>query len=226
MVIRSTNRISPTSEARGLAMSAAVATPDLQDRAVQLVERHTELVSSRQVLCLAVGRETYGIGIDMVREILEVTRLTPLPLTPPFVRGVMNLRGAVVPVIDLQARFGGRAAEIGRRSAIVIVETCHHDQEGPLVVGALVDGVTEVLDILNQDVEPVPPLGTRIPREFLQGMAKAKGTLLSLLDMDRTLDRETLASLIGGHLTFSGQGHNHPHLEAAGAQARDTHADL
>jgi purine-binding chemotaxis protein CheW len=198
-------------------MSAAVATPELQDRRVLQAEAHTDLVASRQVLCLAVGRETYGIGIDMVREILEVTRLTPLPLTPPFVRGVMNLRGAVVPVIDLQARFGGRPAEIGRRSAIVIVETCHHDQEGPLVVGALVDGVTEVLDILHQDVEPVPPLGTRIPREFLQGMAKAKGTLLSILDMDRTMDRETLASLIGGHLGVIAPGQVH-HLEH--------HADL
>ncbi len=207
-------------------MSAAVAASDQQGRSAQLIEHHTELASGRQVLCLAVGQETYGIGIDMVREILEVSRLTPLPLTPPFVRGVMNLRGAVVPVIDLQARFGGKPAQIGRRSAIVIVETCHHDQEGALVVGALVDGVTEVLDIANQDVEPVPPLGTRIPKEFLQGMAKAKGTLLSILDMDRTLDRETLASLIGGHLGLLGQVQP-AHLEAPGAaQAREAHADL
>jgi purine-binding chemotaxis protein CheW len=206
-------------------MSAAVATTELQDRRGLQVDAHTDLVASRQVLCLAVGRETYGIGIDMVREILEVTRLTPLPLTPPFVRGVMNLRGAVVPVIDLQARFGGRPAEIGRRSAIVIVETCHHDQEGALVVGALVDGVSEVLDILNQDVEPVPPLGTRIPKEFLQGMAKAKGTLLSILDMDRTLDRETLAALIGGHLSLAGQGQVQ-HIEGPATQVREAHADL
>lgn len=156
-------------------------------------------VPPRQCLCLAVGREVYAIGIDMVREILEVGRMTPLPLTPDFVRGVMNLRGAVVPVIDLKARFGEPPAVIGRRSSVVIVETDHQDQDGPLVVGVLVDGVSEVLEIAAQDIEPVPVLGTRIPREFLQGMAKAKGTILSILDADRILARETMAALIASH---------------------------
>lgn len=159
-----------------------------------------ELIAARQYLCLAVGKETYAVGIDMVREILEVGRMTPLPLTPEFVRGVMNLRGAVVPVIDLKARFGAEQAVIGRRSSVVIVETDHKDQDGPLVVGVLVDGVSEVLEIAEQDIEPVPALGTRIPREFLQGMAKAKGTLLSILDADRILARETMATLIAGHI--------------------------
>jgi purine-binding chemotaxis protein CheW len=157
-------------------------------------------VASKQFLCLAVGNETYAIGIDMVREILEVGRVTPLPLTPPFVRGVMNLRGAVVPVIDLKARFGAEPAVIGRRSSVVIVETDHADQDGALVVGVLVDGVSEVLEVALHDIEPVPALGTRIPREFLQGMAKAKGTILSILDADRTLERSAMATLIAGHL--------------------------
>ena len=125
--------------------------------------------------------------------------MTPLPLTPDFVRGVMNLRGAVVPVIDIKARFGYSPAVIGRRSSVVIVETDHRDQDGPLVVGVLVDGVSEVLEIAFQDIEPVPSLGTRIPREFLQGMAKAKGTILSILDADRILERDVLASLIAAH---------------------------
>lgn len=158
------------------------------------------LSSAHQYLCLAVGKETYAVGIDMVREILEVGRMTPLPLTPEFVRGVMNLRGAVVPVIDLKARFGAEPAVIGRRSSVVIVETDHQDQDGPLVVGVLVDGVSEVLEIAEQDIEPVPVLGTRIPREFLQGMAKAKGTLLSILDADRILEREAMATLIASHM--------------------------
>lgn len=158
------------------------------------------LSSARQYLCLAVGKETYAVGIDMVREILEVGRMTPLPLTPEFVRGVMNLRGAVVPVIDLKARFGAEPAVIGRRSSVVIVETDHQDQDGPLVVGVLVDGVSEVLEIAEQDIEPVPALGTRIPREFLQGMAKAKGILLSILDADRILERESMATLIASHM--------------------------
>lgn len=157
------------------------------------------VIASKQYLCLAVGQEIYAIGIDMVREILEVGRMTPLPLTPEFVRGVMNLRGAVVPVIDLKARFGAEQAVIGRRSSVVIVETDHKDQDGPLVVGVLVDGVSEVLEIALHDIEPVPALGTRIPREFLQGMAKAKGTILSILDADRILERDAMAALIAGH---------------------------
>lgn len=162
---------------------------------------HVELIAAKQYLCLAVGKETYAVGIDVVREILEVGRMTPLPLTPEFVRGVMNLRGAVVPVIDLKARFGNEQSDIGRRSSVVIVEADHKDQDGPLVVGVLVDGVSEVLEIADQDIEPVPALGTRIPREFLQGMAKAKGTLLSILDADRILARDAMASLIAGHAT-------------------------
>jgi len=159
-----------------------------------------DVVASKQYLCLAVGNETYAIGIDMVREILEVGRMTPLPLTPEFVRGVMNLRGAVVPVIDLKARFGAEPAIIGRRSSVVIVETDHKDKDGALVVGVLVDGVSEVLEIALDDIEPVPSLGTRIPREFLQGMAKAKGTILSILDADRILERDAMATLIAAHI--------------------------
>jgi purine-binding chemotaxis protein CheW len=156
-------------------------------------------IGGRQYLCLAVGGVTYAIGIDMVREILEVGRMTPLPLTPDFVRGVMNLRGAVVPVIDLKARFGEPPSHIGRRSSVVIVETDHKDQEGPLVVGVLVDGVSEVLEIAQHDIEPVPVLGTRIPREFIHGMAKAKGVILCILDAERILARDAMAALIEAH---------------------------
>lgn len=155
---------------------------------------------AKQYLCLAVGRETYAVSIDMVREILAVGRLTPLPLTPPFVCGVMNLRGSVIPVIDLKVRFGSEPALIGRRSSIVIVETRHRDRDGTLVVGVLVDGVSEVLHISASDIEPVPVLGTRIPPEFLLGMAKVKGTLLSILDAERILEHDAMASLIAGHV--------------------------
>ena len=175
-----------------------MSTPAVLDAASPSLD--LDLISAKQYLCLAVGTETYAVGIDMVREILEVSRMTPLPLTPDFVRGVMNLRGAVVPVIDIKARFGAQPAVIGRRSSVVIVETDHKDQDGPLVVGVLVDGVSEVLEIAGQDIEPVPVLGTRIPREFLQGMAKAKGTLLCILDADRILARETMATLIANHI--------------------------
>lgn len=154
----------------------------------------------RQHLCLTVAHETYAVPIDAVREILEVGRLTPLPLTPEFVTGVMNLRGAVVPVIDLQARCFGQAAAIARRSSIVIVEVGRTDQDGALVVGVLVDGVSEVLEIADEDIDPPPLLGTRIARDFLAGMAKVKDHLIPVLDLERVLSREALSSLIAAHL--------------------------
>jgi purine-binding chemotaxis protein CheW len=151
---------------------------------------------SKQFLCLAIGNETYAVGIDTVREILEVGRMTPLPLTPPFVRGVMNLRGSVVPVIDMKARFGDTPSD-----SVVILETDHHGADGPLVVGALVDGVSEVLEIPEENIDPVPALGTRIPREFLMGMAKPKGALICMLDVDRVFERSAMASLIAAYAT-------------------------
>ena len=95
----------------------------------------------RQLLRLAVGQETLVVPIEAVREILEVGRLTPLPKTPDFVRGVMNLRGAVVPVIDLGARFGFGSSTLGRRSAIIVVEAKGDDDFGGLIAGVLVDAV-------------------------------------------------------------------------------------
>lgn len=165
----------------------------------QLPIHDLELVAARQYLCLAVGKEIYAVGIDMVREILAVGRMTPLPLTPAFVCGVMNLRGSVIPVIDLNVRFGAEPAPVGRRSSIVIVETGHKDRDGDLVVGVLVDGVLEVLQIGEQDIEPVPSLGTRVPREYIKGMAKSRGSLLPILDAERILEHEAMASLIAGH---------------------------
>jgi purine-binding chemotaxis protein CheW len=154
----------------------------------------------QQHLCLSVAQETYAVPIEAVREILEVGRLTPLPLTPDFVTGVMNLRGAVVPVIDLRARFMGQPTEIARRSSIVIVEVGRGDQDGALVVGVLVDGVSEVLEIAEEDIEPPPALGVRIPREFLAGMAKVRDRLMPVLELERVLSREALSSLIAAHL--------------------------
>lgn len=169
--------------------------------ASQAPETHPDLdtLGWRQYLCLSVGKETYAVGIDLVREILAVGRMTPLPLTPDFVCGVMNLRGAVIPVIDLKARFGGRPEPVGRRSSIVIVETGCRQEDGEQVVGVLVDGVSEVLQISESDIEPVPQLGTRVPPEYLKGMAKAKGSLLPILDAERILEHEAMASLIASH---------------------------
>ena len=178
--------------------SSALAPPSAVDAAGHVdldQERH-----ARQHLCLSVAGETYAVPIEAVREIIEVGRLTPLPLTPDFVTGVMNLRGAVVPVIDLQARFFGAVSTVGRRSAIVIVEADAQGSDGPLVVGTLVDGVSEVLEIPLDDIEPSPAMGTRIPRDYLAGMSKVRDELIPVLDLDRLLCRDTLARLIAAHV--------------------------
>lgn len=163
-----------------------------------------------QYLRLAVGGEVFATPIDTVREILEVGRLTVLPQTPPFVRGVMNLRGAVVPVIDLGARFGGAPAQIGRRSCIIVVEV--HTAAGPdaddtqaqsHVVGMLVDAVFEVFDTTAADMEPVPRMGTCVAGEHLRAMARVRGKVCAVLDLDHLLAPSLLAELIARQPTTS-----------------------
>jgi purine-binding chemotaxis protein CheW len=162
---------------------------------------------------MAVGDEVVAVGIEDVREILQMTRMTPLPRTPDFVRGVMNLRGAVVPVIDLAARLGRAPTVIGRRSCIVVVD-CHadafetegqneHDEDGehahPVqswVMGLLVDAVFEVFDRRADEIEAAPSLGTRIAPEYLRGMTRADGELVGVLALTRLLSARELAARI------------------------------
>ncbi len=150
--------------------------------------------TTRQYLRLAVQRDSYAVPIDAVREILEITRLTPVPQTPDFVRGVMNLRGAVVPVIDLAARCDAGPTAAGRRNAIVIVVVGDAD-EGH-TVGMLVDAVYEVFDLAAEALEPTPALGTTIRGDYLRGMARLRGQFLPVLDLERLLGRGVLAELI------------------------------
>jgi purine-binding chemotaxis protein CheW len=160
------------------------------------------------LLRMAVGDEDLAVPIDDVREILEVGRLTTLPRTPSFVRGVMNLRGAVVPVIDLAARVGQNAITIGRRSCVVVVETEPLQDDdgddsdghaGTMVVGLLVDAVYEVFDAPAHGEEPVPTLGTRIDASFLRGMTRARGEVIGVLALDRVLAQHELSALIADY---------------------------
>ncbi len=163
--------------------------------------------SGKSLLRMAVGSEVLAIPIEYVREILEVTRLTPLPRTPDFVRGVMNLRGAVVPVIDLAARLGMPASVLGRRSCIVVVESSHDTQAddsddnldpvtGSSIVGLLVDAVFEVFDTSTAHIESVPSLGTRIAADLLAGMTRARGDVIGILALGHVLNAQTLTDLI------------------------------
>jgi purine-binding chemotaxis protein CheW len=149
-----------------------------------------------QYLTFTLGAEMFAIGILHIKEIIEYGTLTAVPMMPGFVRGVINLRGAVVPVIDLASRFGGQAAAVTRKTCIVIVELRLVGGE-TRVLGAVVDAVSAVLEIGRADIEPAPSFGTRIRTDFIAGMAKVNGRFVILLDVDRVLSMDEMAVLAG-----------------------------
>ncbi|MBL0728521.1 chemotaxis protein CheW [Piscinibacter sp. HJYY11] len=146
-----------------------------------------------QYLTFVLGGEAYAIGILAIKEIIEYHDLTEVPMMPPCVRGVINLRGAVVPVVDLQARFGRRASEVTKRTCIVIVEVATQDERQ--VIGVVVDAVSEVLEIEASAIEPAPSFGAGIRTDFIQGMGKVRGKFVILLNVDHVLDLEEVAGL-------------------------------
>jgi purine-binding chemotaxis protein CheW len=147
----------------------------------------------QQYLTFTLGEEMFAIGILCIREIIEFGHLTQVPTAPHFIRGVINLRGAVVPVVDLAVRFGRQPCEITRRTCIVIVEI--DSARGRQELGIVVDAVSEVLDIPPQDIEPPPEFGARIRIDFIQGMGKVAGKFVVLLDANRVLSLDEIASL-------------------------------
>lgn len=158
-----------------------------------------EALEMRQYLRFALADAIFAVPIDSVREILELGPTTALPMMPNFVRGVMNLRGAVVPVIDLAARFGLPPTIPGRRTCVVVVEVqANSDVEGSTrqVLGLLVDTVHEVLEATAADMEDAPTLGTRIAPQYIAGITRAHGSMVLVLDLARSLDDEELARMI------------------------------
>lgn len=141
--------------------------------------------SVAQYLSFQVAGESYAVGVLQAREIIEYTTVTRVPHAPPAVRGVINLRGSVVPVVDLAVKFGLPASEIGRRTCVVIVE-CTLDGEST-VMGVMADAVNHVLDLGAADIEPAPSFGTRVRTEYLKGMGKLEQGFVLLLDMDKLL---------------------------------------
>jgi purine-binding chemotaxis protein CheW len=149
----------------------------------------------RQYLMFVLGGESFAMGILAIKEIIEYSDLTQVPMMPAYVRGVINLRGAVVPVIDLSVRFGKPASVVTKRTCIVIIEIQaggeRHD------VGVVVDAVNAVLDIPASDIEPPPSFGARIRTEFIQGMGKVNGRFVILLDVNHVLAVEEMDELTG-----------------------------
>ncbi|HEY2828762.1 MAG TPA: chemotaxis protein CheW [Thermoanaerobaculia bacterium] len=151
-------------------------------------------MSQEQYLTFLIGREEYAVGILRVKEIMEYTDVTRVPGVPAHVRGVINLRGSVVPVVDLAAKFGGSETEPSRTSCIVIVET---QIDGAMAVaGMMADAVCEVVHLDMQQIEPPPAFGTGIRVDFLTGMGKLDGRLALILDIDRVLSPVELQQTI------------------------------
>jgi purine-binding chemotaxis protein CheW len=148
------------------------------------------IAAQGQYLTFMLGTETLAIGILAIKEIIEFNQLTEVPMMPSTVRGVINLRGAVVPVMDLSARFGKPSTPVGKRTCIIIVET--HGGPEQQVFGVLVDAVNEVLDIAASDIEPPPSFGSRIRSDFILGMGKVAGRFVTLLNVDRVLSLDEL----------------------------------
>ena len=146
-----------------------------------------------QYLTFVLSDEVFAMGILCVKEIIEYDRPTAVPMTPEYVRGVINLRGAVVPVLDLPVRFGKQSSPVTRRTCIVIIEIRAAGER--LDIGVVVDTVNAVLDIPPGDIEPPPSFGTRIRTDFIQGMAKVNGKLVILLEVNRVLATEELLAL-------------------------------
>lgn len=146
-----------------------------------------------QYLTFQLCGETFAIGILAIKELLEYMPMTQVPMMPSFVRGVMNLRGAVVPVIDLSLRFGKGETEVQRRTCVVIVEIEHEEQQQ--YIGILVDAVHEVLAIPDNDILPAPQFGNHIRSDFIAGMAKVNHKFVVMLDLTQALSVEEMSQL-------------------------------
>ncbi len=146
-----------------------------------------------QFLTFVVGEETFALNILPIKEIIEYNKITKVPMVPDFIRGVINLRGNVVPVIDLSARFSWKKSEVTKRTCIIIVEVENETEQ--LDIGIVVDVVNEVLDLQDVDIEPPPALGAKIRTDFISGMGKVNDTFIILLEIGKILSIEELSVL-------------------------------
>jgi len=159
------------------------------------VSEKTE-TSSRQYLAFTLAEETYALAIEKVREILEWMPVTRVPRCPEFMIGVVNVRGGVVPVIDLRVKFGMEATTKTVNSCIVITEISLGNET--IVLGALADSVQEVIDLEPDAIEPAPKIGTRVDMDFIHGIGKREESFVIILDIDRVFSEEELAGVSTG----------------------------
>jgi purine-binding chemotaxis protein CheW len=165
-----------------------------KDNTAQVIEEDAA-AQGQQYLTFLVGTELFAIGIVDIKEIIEYRAPTSVPMMPSYLRGVINLRGRVVPVVDLLVRFGRESTEVSRRTCIVILEIYHNDEQQYL--GIVVDAVKAVLDIADADVEPPPSFGARLHSDFVSGMGKIGEEFVIILDIEHVLSIDELSMLSG-----------------------------
>ena len=144
-------------------------------------------------LTFSLAEEEYGIGILKIKEIIGMMAITTVPQTPSFVKGVINLRGKVIPVIDLRLRFGIESMDYTERTCIIVVEI--DGGSGTVQIGIVVDAVSEVLNIPGKDIEDTPTFGTKLDTHYMLGMAKMEGGVKILIDIDRVLNGKEISLL-------------------------------
>ncbi len=153
------------------------------------------ITETRQYLTFKLGDEIFALDVAQVREILDYTTITKVPQTPEYMRGVINLRGSVVPVVDMRLKFGMSRTERTVNTCIQVVEVTLDNER--TVLGALVDSVQEVFELEPDQVEPAPRIGTRLRTDFIKGMGKRDNQFLMILDIDKVFTVEDLAMIHG-----------------------------
>ncbi len=162
---------------------------------IETMDQAVKVMNEREgkYLTFSMADEEYGIGILKIKEIIGMMPITTVPQTPEFVKGVINLRGKVIPVIDLRLRFGIEAMNYTERTCIIVVEI-----EGSAMtvqIGIVVDAVSEVLNVNGRDIEDTPAFGTKLNTEYILGMAKMEGGVKILLDIDKVLNADEISIL-------------------------------
>ncbi len=164
----------------------------------QTTEKNIASNKMCQFLTFTIGKENFGMDLHQTREIIEYAGITQVPLMPQFLSGVINLRGEVVPVIDLAVRLGRQPITIHKRTCVIVVEL--HSFEQHCVLGLLADAVNEVIDLPESEIEDAPAFGAKIRAEFIQGIAKKGDEFIVLLDAEKTLSPIELAYLVEAEL--------------------------
>jgi purine-binding chemotaxis protein CheW len=153
------------------------------------------ITETRQYLTFKLGSEIFATDVAKVREVLDLTTITKIPRTPDFMAGVINLRGSVVPVVDLRLCFDMSKTESTRNTCIVVVEVMLENES--TVIGALADSVEEVIELEPDQIQPAPKIGTQIRTDFIKGMGKRDAQFIMILDIDRVFSAEEIATARG-----------------------------